>query len=55
MKKIVSINLKDTGEIYVFFPYDLAYIEKIKTVRGYRWDQDQKCWVFKEGKASSRK
>lgn len=33
-------------KIAVFMPYDPAYIEKVKSIRGYRRDPKRKCWIF---------
>ena len=33
-------------KIIVKFPYNIDYIEKIKTIEGYRWDIQKKYWYF---------
>ncbi len=35
---------KDKDSITIKFPYNLAYIEKIKEIRGHRWNPDKKYW-----------
>ena len=39
--------LKDkSGNIMVSFPYNLQFVEKIKTIRGHRWHPEEKYWSF---------
>lgn len=35
---------KDRERIKISFPYILDYITKIKTIEGYRWHPEEKCW-----------
>jgi len=35
---------KEDGKIKVFFFYDKDYIAKIKSIIGYKWHADEKCW-----------
>ncbi len=42
----VKIVRSQSGEIIVTFRYDPVYIEKLKGIRGHRWNPDQKCWLF---------
>jgi len=37
---------KGDGRVLVRFPYNPAYIAKIKTIKGYRWHPEGKCWIF---------
>jgi len=41
--KMIRIEREGNG-IIVKFPYNPDYIAKIKTVKGYRWHPDKKCW-----------
>nr|QNO56068.1 tyrosine recombinase XerC [Methanosarcinales archaeon ANME-1 ERB7] len=39
------IEVRKKGErIEISFPYDPDYITKIKTIAGYRWHPEDKCW-----------
>ena len=40
----VRICKDSSGGITVSFPYDPSTIEKIKSVKGYRWHPDRKLW-----------
>ncbi len=35
---------KDGERITISFPYNPDYIAKIKTIEGYRWHPEEKCW-----------
>ena len=35
---------KDEERIKISFPYNPDYIAKIKTIEGYRWYPEEKCW-----------
>jgi hypothetical protein len=35
---------KDREGIKISFPYNLEYIAKIKTIEGYRWHPEKRCW-----------
>lgn len=35
---------KDRERIKISFPYNLDHIAKIKTLEGYRWHPEEKCW-----------
>jgi len=35
---------KDEERIKISFLYNPDYIAKIKTIEGYRWHPDEKCW-----------
>ena len=39
---------KIDGQIVVKFPYNTGYIEKIKSVDGYRWHIQNKYWYFRD-------
>ena len=43
MQRMICIE-KYEDSIHVRFPYNPDYIAKIKTVKGYRWHPDKKCW-----------
>ena len=30
----------------VTLPYNPIYIKKTKSIKGYRWNPEQKCWMF---------
>ena len=36
---------KEEGGIICRFPYNPAYITKIKTIEGYRWHPEEKYWT----------
>jgi hypothetical protein len=36
--------VKDGERIKLSFPYNQDYIAKIKTIAGYRWHPEEKCW-----------
>ncbi|MBE9541996.1 MAG: hypothetical protein IMF01_06725, partial [Proteobacteria bacterium] len=39
------IEVRKNGErIKISFPYNPDYISKIKTIEGYRWHPEDKCW-----------
>ena len=39
------IEIREEGErIRISFPYNPEYIAKIKTIGGYRWHPEEKCW-----------
>ncbi len=48
---IVEIKISEmvNGRIGVTFPYNSSYITKVKTIEGYRWHPDKKCWSFPSG------
>ncbi|RZN37553.1 MAG: hypothetical protein EFT35_05985 [Methanophagales archaeon ANME-1-THS] len=35
---------KDEERVKIYFPYNPAYITKIKTIEGYRWHPEERCW-----------
>ncbi len=45
-KSEIKITIGQEDKITVFIPYNLIYIEKVKSIRGYRWDPKRKCWIF---------
>ncbi len=42
----IKISEMVNGRIGVTFPYNSSYITKVKTIEGYRWHPDKKCWSF---------
>ncbi len=48
----IKISAGQLGKIAVILPYaqhpadNPSYIRKIKSIRGYRWKPEQKCWIF---------
>ena len=47
----VVINRDILGDIKVTFPYDPAYVARIKTIPGRKWHPDGKYWTFPYSKA----
>jgi len=45
-KSEIEITIGQENKITVFIPYNPIYIEKVKSIRGYRWDPKRKCWFF---------
>jgi len=44
---IFQIKLeREDKRIKLTLPYNPTYIKKIKTIPGYRWHPDKKCWSF---------
>jgi len=37
---------KDGERIKISFPYNPTYVTKIKTIEGYSWHSEEKCWSF---------
>jgi len=37
-KSEIEITIGQEDKITVFIPYNPIYIEKVKSIRGYRWD-----------------
>lgn len=35
---------KNNGRITIAFPYNPDYIAKVKSIQGYRWHPEEKCW-----------
>ena len=47
MNPISQIKLeREDKRIKLTLPYNPTYIKKIKTIPGYRWHPDKKCWSF---------
>ena len=46
MSTEIKISEMANGRIGVTFAYNPAYIAKIKTIRGYIWHPEKKCWSF---------
>lgn len=44
MEPKIEISKLSDNELKVTFPYNLAYIAKIKTIEGYKWHPDEKYW-----------
>ncbi|MEE9151225.1 MAG: tyrosine-type recombinase/integrase, partial [Thermoplasmata archaeon] len=42
----IKISEMANGRMGVTFPYNPSYIAKIKTITGYRWHPEEKCWSF---------
>jgi hypothetical protein len=40
----INIGRGAANRITVSFPYNPDYIGKIKTMQGYRWHPEEKCW-----------
>ena len=40
----IKINKGQSGKIEVTVPYNPAYIRKLKTIKGHRWNQKEKYW-----------
>jgi len=47
-KPLPEINIKkgESGETKVSFPYNPAFVEKIKTIKGRKWHPEGKYWSF---------
>lgn len=43
---MIRIEKGDNGDIIIKFPYNPVYIAKIKTVNGYKWHPEERCWSF---------
>ncbi len=41
-----KITRGQSGELIVTLAYNPTYIENLKEIKGYRWNPEQKCWVF---------
>jgi site-specific recombinase XerD len=42
----IKITTGQKGKITVTLPYNPIYIEKIKGIKGHRWNPEQKYWIF---------
>ncbi len=45
---MIKIGEND-GRITVSFPYNQAYISKVKSIKGYRWHPEEKYWSLPQG------
>lgn len=45
----IRISVGMSGRITVSVPYDPALIAKIKSIEGYRWHPEEKCWSLPSG------
>ncbi|MDP3103796.1 MAG: hypothetical protein Q8M95_04220 [Candidatus Methanoperedens sp.] len=45
----IKIGRSAANRITVSFPYNPDYIAKIKTMQGYRWHPEEKCWSLPSG------
>jgi len=43
---MIRIENGNNGRIIVKFPYNPAYIKKIKTIKGYKWHPEERYWSF---------
>jgi len=46
MESEIRVQNADFREIRVTFPYNPSFIEKIKTIDGWRWHPEEKYWSF---------
>ena len=46
MKNTIKITIRQSGKISVTLPYNPIYIKKLKSIKGYRWNSEEKCWIF---------
>jgi len=46
LKPGIKILKLDSDRLSVSFPYNLIFVEKIKTIKGRRWHPDSKYWSF---------
>jgi len=48
MKFMKGIEIKKgmNNRIIVIFPYNLSYVEKVKTIKGHRFYPEEKYWSF---------
>ncbi len=44
--KGIRIGKNSNNRIMVSFPYNPDYISKVKTIEGYRWHPEERCWSF---------
>lgn len=42
----IKITKGTDGEIAVVLPYNPIYIKNLKSIKGHRWDPEQKRWIF---------
>jgi len=42
----IRIITAQQGKIAVALPYNPTYIKRIKSIKGYRWNPEQKYWIF---------
>ena len=47
-KRGIRIKKNSGGKMPVLFPYNSDYISKVKSIKGYRWHPEEKCWSFQE-------
>ncbi len=51
----IKISEMANGRIEVTFPYNSSSITKVKTIEGYRWHPEEKCWSFPSGDDTLRR
>ncbi|TET99535.1 MAG: hypothetical protein E3J23_04715 [Candidatus Stahlbacteria bacterium] len=42
----IKITNSQSGKISVTLPYNLTFIKRIKNIKGYYWNSEQKCLIF---------
>ena len=46
MNNTIKISMDKNGDLKITFNYDPDIIKKIKTIKGYRWNQKEKYWSY---------
>lgn len=46
LKRAIKISKLGQDRIAVSFFYNPIFIQKVKTVKGYKWHPVEKCWSF---------
>ncbi|MEA3432062.1 MAG: phage integrase N-terminal SAM-like domain-containing protein, partial [candidate division WOR-3 bacterium] len=46
----IKIINRQSGEIAVVLPFNPVHIEKVKKIKGHRWNPKEKCWTFPRSK-----
>ncbi len=42
----IKIINRQSGEVAVVLPFNPVHIEKLKEIKGHKWNPEEKCWVF---------
>lgn len=42
----IGIHRDNSDMIRVSFSYNPVFVQKIKTIKGHRWNSERKCWMF---------
>ena len=51
----IRITTAQQEKIAVALPYNPTYIKRIKSIKGYHWNPEQKCWIFPKSDNVMRK